>query len=238
MVKLRRFMRPKQPIFLLLPIGYWLLLLLPVIVIADSSTNFDPQAQREKALKLPPCKACTTLVTSFEAGLERTSRGKHAGGDAAWEEGKLRAYRSSEVRLVEIQEGLCREVKRANDQCHTLANDYEQLLEEWFHHYQNSSNLQQWLCVEQLKVCCPTGQYGPDCKNCTDCQGNGKCKGEGTRKGSGQCLCDNGYTGDHCDRCASGFYESYKDDKKLLCSECHRSCVKDDGCTGPGPQGK
>ena len=48
-------------------------------------------------LQLPPCGACTNLVTSFEAGVERTKRGKLEGGDAAWEEKSGQKYATSEV---------------------------------------------------------------------------------------------------------------------------------------------
>lgn len=211
-----------------------------LLVIVSATNNFlDPKDRKEKTTKLPPCKACSTLVSSFQLGLDKTSRGKHAGGDAAWEEEKLRSYKTSEVRLVEIQESLCRDVKRGQDQCHTLANDQEHLLEEWFTHKQEeSADLQQWLCVEQLKVCCPAGHYGPECKPCSDCRGNGKCKGDGTRKGNGKCNCDAGYSGEDCSQCALGFYESFRDDKNLLCSECHKSCTKAEGCSGAGPKCK
>ncbi len=52
--------------------------------------------------------------------MERTARGKFEGGDADWEEKKLRSYANSEVRLVEIQEKLCSDVSRGEDQVNTL----------------------------------------------------------------------------------------------------------------------
>lgn len=48
--------------------------------------------------------------------MDRTSRGKFEGGDADWEEKKLRSYANSEVRLVEIQEKLCTDVSKGEDQ--------------------------------------------------------------------------------------------------------------------------
>ena len=60
-------------------------------------------------------------------------------------------------------------------------------------------------------------------------------QGSGTRKGNGQCVCDKGYTGDLCHMCAASFYESYKDEKKVLCTPCHMSCK--DSCTQAGPKG-
>ena len=47
-------------------------------------------------------------LPSFEAGLTRTARGKLDGGDTAWEEKAGQKYSTSEVRLVEITEELCR----------------------------------------------------------------------------------------------------------------------------------
>ena len=76
-----------------------------------------PISNEKPAAKLPPCSACTTLVKSFENGLERTSRGKLEGGDTAWEEkNQGKGYATSEVRFVEIQEKLCRDVSRGEIQ--------------------------------------------------------------------------------------------------------------------------
>merc|ERR1740124_861811 len=40
--------------------------------------------------------------------MERTKRGKLGGGDAAWEEKSGQKYATSEVRLAEITEVLCK----------------------------------------------------------------------------------------------------------------------------------
>lgn len=192
-----------------------------------------PPTDSKKATKLPPCKACSELVQSFLEGMKRTERNKHDGGDAAWEEERLGSYKTSEIRLVEIQEKLCTDLKRGEDQCHQLAEDNEALFEWWFKN--QDEDLHKYLCIDQLKVCCPEGFYGPQCDPCTDCKGNGKCKGTGTRKGNGKCACDTGYEGESCSKCAVQFYESFKDESKLLCSSCFKACG-DTGCTGAGPQ--
>lgn len=59
---------------------------------------------------------CSFLNTFFFQGLKRTANGKHEGGDAHWEEKKLRNYANSEIRLIEIQESLCHEVSLGKDQ--------------------------------------------------------------------------------------------------------------------------
>lgn len=90
-------------------------------------------------------------------------------------------------------------------------------------------------------MCCPDLHFGKDCTPCLGfpdnvCNNNGKCRGSGTRKGDGKCNCDKGYAGDYCGQCKESYYVAYKDDKKLLCAECHSAC--DGSCTKAGPTGK
>ncbi|CAH2242451.1 cysteine-rich with EGF-like domain protein 2 isoform X2 [Pararge aegeria] len=179
------------------------------------------------------CHSCKIFVESFNKGLERTSRGKYEGGDAAWEEEKLKSYKRSELRLVDIQEGICKDESKYAIQCHHVANKAEEFIEEWWAQDPNESeDLYLYICIDSLKVCCPKNHFGKDCKPCLSnlCSGNGKCRGDGTRKGNGTCLCDAGYIGEICDQCALGYFMSYKDDNKILCSECHKACLG--GCQG------
>jgi hypothetical protein len=60
-------------------------------------------------------------------------------------------------------------------------------------------------------------------------------KGAGTRKGNGKCSCDPGYEGEFCNSCAATYFESYRDEEKLLCSPCHASCQGP--CSQAGPKG-
>ena len=192
--------------------------------------------------QLPPCGACTNLVSSFEAGMERTKRGKLEGGDAAWEEKSGQRYLTSEVRLVEIAEQVCKELSRGGSQCHQNYGEWEDHIEAWWaQDPEERPTLRQWLCVETLQVCCPADHFGPDCRACSGvgsngelCSGNGKCKGGGTRKGNGRCQCNAEYSGELCDHCSEGHYESFKDESKLLCSPCHKSCAGH--CKGAGPK--
>ncbi len=242
-------------------LSWWLLSPIALVLSTKADSDPDKKAKRD-AEKLPPCGACTNLVRSFELGLERTKRGKFEGGDTAWEEKTQPRYATSEVRFVEVTEELCRGVERGEAQCHANHNSWEELLEKfWALDPGTRPGLCQWLCVDQLQVCCPLDHFGPGCAPCEArgangevCSGSGKCKGvtrfflhlknmkktvyyslgSGTRKGNGKCACDAGYIGEMCDVCDNGYYESFKDDTKRLCSPCHKSC--NGPCSGPGPK--
>lgn len=192
----------------------------------DSKSNINKKI-------LNDCERCHLLVESFKYWLEKTSRGKFDGGDADWEEKKLTTYARSEVRLVEIEEGLCSELKKFKDQCYDFIEDAEQMLEIWwFDKDLSASELSTWLCVERLEHCCPESHYGPTCEPCLKdvnnnvCSGNGKCDGDGFRKGIGICLCKKGYSGKLCEQCDDNYFSS-----NGKCSACDRAC---DGCTGKG----
>ncbi|XP_070161933.1 cysteine-rich with EGF-like domain protein 2 [Polyergus mexicanus] len=218
------------------------LFIIASICMIDIQCEKERPADKEerKSQIFPPCAACKILTNSFKKGLERTSRGKFEGGDSAWEEDKLGSYSRSEIRLVEIQENLCKEVKNGETQCQSLAEELEGRIEEWWFKHQDAyPDIHNYICIEKTERCCLENHYGPDCTPCPGypdkiCSNNGKCKGAGTRKGNGGCFCDKGYIGDTCSGCAPGYYESYKDEKTLLCSACHMAC--DGSCGGAGPK--
>ncbi|XP_059052202.1 cysteine-rich with EGF-like domain protein 2 [Achroia grisella] len=183
---------------------------------------------------LDDCQRCKLLTDSFSYWIDSTSRGKHEGGDAAWEEAKLKSYARSELRLVEIQEGLCSELKKHESDCYVLAEEGEQFLEKWwFRDDPDSMDLHTWLCIENLKYCCHENHFGHNCSPCPlnmqnkVCGGHGRCDGEGTRAGNGTCICKKGYSGNLCDDCAIDFFRVNND----LCEPCHRACS---GCSSEG----
>lgn len=56
------------------------------------------------------------------------------------------------------------------------------------------------------------------------------------RKGNGKCTCDKGYKNESCNECDNEYYESFRDETKLLCSQCHHACDAG-GCNTAGPKG-
>lgn len=183
---------------------------------------------------LNECGRCKLLTDSFNHWIDKTSRGKFEGGDAAWEETKLKSYARSEIRLVEIQEGLCSELKKHQDYCYALSEEAEQIIEKWWlNDDPNSIDIYTWLCIDTKKYCCPVNHFGNKCTSCPlvndkICNDNGKCDGEGTRQGNGTCICNRGYSGKNCEQCSKNFYSS----SEATCKQCHRSCSD---CSGEGP---
>ncbi|GIY39730.1 protein disulfide isomerase CRELD1 [Caerostris darwini] len=192
-----------------------------------------------KEESVSPCNSCKNLAKSFLKAVDETTRRSFEGGDADWERQKLGNYENSEVRFIEIQEKLCNDVTTGKDQCYNLAELYEEELEDWFYEKRaQKQDLFQFLCINQVKLCCPDNTYGPDCIPCPGgvkepCGGHGKCKNGGTRQKPATCICDIGYTGKLCDKCKHGFYKD-ANGTSFSCKKCDKACK--DHCRGPGPK--
>lgn len=196
--------------------------------------NGDDNADSPHQKQLPPCQVCKVLVDSYELGMRNTARGKHEGGDTSWEERNLKNYANSEIRLVEIQEALCEEVKEGKPQCLSLAEDTEQDVESWwFKERLDNVNLHDYLCISKLKRCCKEGSFGPKCQSCpSDCNSHGDCDGSGTRLGTGKCLCNEGYVGELCEDCANDHFRIDASGNQFTCLKCDFACKS---CYGLGP---
>ncbi|XP_066899589.1 protein disulfide isomerase CRELD1 isoform X4 [Kogia breviceps] len=166
--------------------------------------QLSPPLKSSSPTEPHPCHTCRGLVDSFNKGLERTIRDNFGGGNTAWEEEKLSKYKDSETRLVEVLEGVC---SKSDFECHRLLELSEELVESWwFHKQQEAPDLFQWLCSDSLKLCCPSGTFGPSCLHIDEC---------GTERAS--CGADQ-----FCVN-TEGSYE---------CRDCAKACL---GCMGAGP---
>nr|XP_003461640.1 cysteine-rich with EGF-like domain protein 2 isoform X1 [Cavia porcellus] len=185
------------------------------------------------AQKTAPCQRCRTLVDKFYQGMANTAKKNFGGGNTAWEEKTLSKYEFSEIRLLEIMEGLC---DSSDFECNQLLEQQEESLEDWWLRLKKKHpDLFKWFCVQTLEVCCSPGTYGPDCRACQGgserpCSGNGHCNGDGSREGDGSCQCHQGYKGPLCADCMDGYFQSLKTETHSSCTACDEACRT---CSGP-----
>lgn len=193
--------------------------------------------QFNKAEKIEKCDLCKKFVQEFIDGLKRTSKGNFGGGNTAWEDKKLGNYLTSETRFEEIVEKMCK--NSDIDDCSRLLEEQEENLFNWYKSKQKQieSDLQNEMCINLAKQCCPLNHFGSKCLPCLKhndlvCSSNGDCNGDGKRDGDGTCTCHSGYTGKLCNICQSRFYQDQesKNDTRIVCSECDEACLT---CTGP-----
>ncbi|KAM5287867.1 protein disulfide isomerase CRELD2 [Ctenodactylus gundi] len=198
-----------------------LLLVLALVLLPDAAGKPDP------------CQQCRTLVDKFNQGMANTAKKNFGGGNTAWEEKALSKYESSEIRLLEILEGLC---ESSDFECNQLLEQQEERLEAWWLQLKKKHpDLFEWFCVQTLQVCCSPGTYGPDCQACQGgstrpCSGNGHCSGDGSRQGDGSCQCHAGYQGLLCTDCMDGYFQSLKTETQSICKACDAACKT---CSGP-----
>lgn len=180
------------------------------------------------------CSTCKEISSKFRQGMVATENHNFGGGNTAWEEKHQGDYKNSETRLVEIIEQVCGE--KSHD-CLSFLEDGEEHIEHWWKHRQEDDvedELEAYLCITKLPVCCPAGHFGKACSVCPGlsgqppCSGHGKCQGDGTRTGKGDCQCSPGYIGKSCAKCKKLYYTQDGE-----CKQCNSICAK--GCKGSGP---
>jgi len=208
---------------------------------ASAATKKKKKTVDEAAIK-SKCSVCRSLAKKFMEGLEKTKKSGYGGGNTAWEEKSLgrKSFAKSETRFIEVMERVCDDVSGETDKfyCGNIVENQEEEIEEWFKSDQDTA-LEQVLCVEALKVCCPYGSYGPDCTLCANstsvfCNGRGECKGNGTRVGNGECECQWPYRGSTCVECHTGHFhdEVHSNSTHVICEKCDSACGGE-GCKGP-----
>uniref|UniRef100_A0A5S6R199 EGF-like domain-containing protein n=1 Tax=Trichuris muris TaxID=70415 RepID=A0A5S6R199_TRIMR len=201
--------------------------------------------------KIPDrCDVCRTVASGFLKGLKKTEASHFAGGNTDWEDRHLGKYAESETRFIEIVEMVCgqeehdhpaKNLKKLEAKCHLMIEQQEELLEKWFYgHRASFPDLFKWLCIDQMKVCCPRNHFGPQCASCPGdpnrpCFGNGACHGSGTRFGTGKCVCNIGYQGKLCRKCAHNYYAVHENETHVSCTSCHEACKG--GCHKGGLDG-
>ncbi|XP_044108964.1 protein disulfide isomerase CRELD1 isoform X2 [Neovison vison] len=196
----------------------------------------SPPPQSSPPTELHPCHTCRGLVDSFNKGLERTIRDNFGGGNTAWEEEKLSKYKDSETRLVEVLESVC---SKSDFECHRLLELSEELVESWwFHKQQEAPDLFQWLCSDSLKLCCPSGTFGPSCLPCF-----GPCARCSGPEESNCLQCKKGWALHHLkcvdidecgtERASCGANQfCVNTEGSYECRDCAKACL---GCMGAGP---
>eukprot|EP00052_Salpingoeca_macrocollata_P001915 m.28307 g.28307 ORF g.28307 m.28307 type:complete len:508 (+) comp11826_c0_seq1:78-1601(+) len=205
-----------------------------------STVLFCALAVAAAATTTDKCEVCHRIVREVREGAKGTAKSIHfsGGNPEGWTKEKekfLGKYSMNEARLVEILEGVCgRDFK-----CRSVLDDLEEHIEEFWKEMESDEDLQdldQHLCYDEAKLCCPRGTYGKTCMPCpggatSPCNNRGDCDGAGTRGGSGVCRCHPRATGKSCEACEAG---AALDDAGQ-CVRCHASCKAN--CTAPGPAG-
>uniref|UniRef100_A0A1B6K8T9 Saposin B-type domain-containing protein n=1 Tax=Graphocephala atropunctata TaxID=36148 RepID=A0A1B6K8T9_9HEMI len=131
---------------------YCLIMSFSLVILITESNCYD-RAKNESEVKRAVCEACEMFVGYFYDAMERTGGYSYGGGDSAWEKEHLGSYVTSEIRFIEIQEGMCDNVINKY-MCVRLSELWEDYLETWWlHGRQDTPDLVQYLCVDRVKLC-------------------------------------------------------------------------------------
>lgn len=193
--------------------------------ISDSSNNFNALESIEQL-----CADCRLTSQSVE-NLIRNPRQVDAYGQV-----------EEKVNLEKIKKAVCKEIisDQERERCRNFYFSQQANVIKW-KQSQSRISFHDFVCIKELKYCCPSNSYGPKCTKCPKCGINEHCHGDSTRTGNGSCVCREGHTGIECASCLPGYYLDksvlkLSDDspKRILCKACHRSCLY---CRHESPQG-
>lgn len=146
------------------------------------------------------------------------------------------------IDLEKIKKAVCRDLinDQERERCRSFYFNHISTIQKWKQIYARMSFMD-FVCIKELKYCCPRNSFGPTCTKCQECGPNQHCHGDGTRSGNGTCVCKEGHTGPGCASCVPGYYLDKKNINGLneissmaLCRQCHRSCLY---CRQEGPLG-
>ncbi|KAB1270063.1 Cysteine-rich with EGF-like domain protein 2 [Camelus dromedarius] len=171
------------------PAALGLLLLLLLLLL-------PPPPPGEATKKPTPCKRCRELVDKFNQGMVDTAKKNFGGGNTAWEEKTLSKYEFSEVRLLEIVEGLC---GSSDFECNQLVEEHEEHLEAW------------WLQLVPRRVRAALQREWP-------------LQWRRQQTGGRDLQCHLGYQGPLCTDCTAGYFSALRNATHSVCTACDESC--------------
>lgn len=154
---------------------------------------------------------------------------------------QMNAYGQLEERidLDKIKKAVCKDIVNdtEREKCRNFFYTQSSVIEKW-KLTRGKTTFFDFVCIKELKVCCPRNSYGTTCKKCNKCGINEQCYGEGTRSGNGECICNQGHTGLNCSKCMPRYYsdivEETPNSTRVVCKPCHKSCLY---CRREGPLG-
>lgn len=188
----------------------------------SANTRNETSAKNEES-----CTDCRLISESME-NLLRQPRQMNAYGQL-----------DEKIDLGKIKKAICKDIvdDQHRERCRSFFFAQTDVIERW-KQTRGRVGFFDFVCIKELKRCCPRNSFGPKCTKCSKCGRNEHCHGEGTRSGVGNCVCKEGHTGVNCSNCLPKYYHDADvkvgDSNATICKPCHKSCLY---CRQPGPLG-
>lgn len=188
----------------------------------------SPESSNESARQIEQlCSDCRLTSVAIEDLLRKPRQMDAYGGI------------DDRIDLDKIKKAVCKDIINDLDRerCRNFYFTQQAVVENWKKSKTRTSFFD-FVCIRELKYCCPRKSFGPKCSKCIECGPNEHCHGEGTRAGNGTCVCKEGHTGHKCTSCMPGYYQNSIGSKELAnstsgsktntrveCKKCHMSCL-------------